>query len=172
MLHSLPSANLTLNVPNKKDCTIFILVLFLFQDRKLLVQVSWTRKTVVQTLPFRSWRWSTRSPSLIRTTGCPSRIANWRLLQSLSQSQVKEISITRLQNILHNSFLCRFFSCSVSGDEEGPLCDTISRKTLFYLIATLNASFHPDYDFSHARSEEFSREPSIQVCFQNNYQHI
>ena len=55
------------------------------------------------------------------------------------------------------------FSCSVSGDEEGPLCDTISRKTLFYLIATLNASFHPDYDFSYARSEEFSREPSIQV---------
>lgn len=56
-------------------------------------------------------------------------------------------------------------SCSVSGDEEGPLCDTISRKTLFYLIATLNASFHPDYDFSHARSEEFSREPSVQVSF-------
>ena len=56
-------------------------------------------------------------------------------------------------------------SSSISGDEEnqGPLCDTISRKTLFYLIATLNASFQPDYDFSHARSEEFSREPSIQV---------
>nr|SVE74411.1 EOG090X0C93 [Daphnia barbata]SVE75354.1 EOG090X0C93 [Daphnia dolichocephala] len=53
-------------------------------------------------------------------------------------------------------------SCSVSGDEEGPLCDTINRKTLFYLIATLNASFHPDYDFSYARSEEFSREPSVQ----------
>ncbi|KAI9558301.1 hypothetical protein GHT06_015054 [Daphnia sinensis] len=53
-------------------------------------------------------------------------------------------------------------SCSISGDEEGPLCDTISRKTLFYLIATLNASFHPDYDFSYARSEEFSREPSVQ----------
>nr|CAG4641993.1 EOG090X0C93 [Eurycercus lamellatus] len=57
---------------------------------------------------------------------------------------------------------CYPHSCSISGDEEGPLCDTISRKTLFYLIATLNASFQPDYDFSHARSEEFSREPSIQ----------
>jgi len=55
-----------------------------------------------------------------------------------------------------------YYSCSTSGDEEGPLCDTTSRKTLFYLIATLNASFQPDYDFSHARSEEFSREPSIQ----------
>lgn len=29
-----------------------------------------------------------------------------------------------------------------------------SRKTLFYLIATLNASF-PDYDFSNARPEQF-----------------
>lgn len=38
------------------------------------------------------------------------------------------------------------YSRSVSGDEEGPLCDTISRKTLFYLIATLNSAF-PDYDF-------------------------
>ncbi|KAL3859913.1 hypothetical protein ACJMK2_010096 [Sinanodonta woodiana] len=44
---------------------------------------------------------------------------------------------------------------------EGYLCDTISTKTLFYLISTLNASFQPDYDFSNAKSEEFSREPSI-----------
>jgi len=44
------------------------------------------------------------------------------------------------------------------------LCDTISRKTLFYLIATLNAAFHPDYDFSDAKSHEFSKEPSLQVC--------
>lgn len=36
----------------------------------------------------------------------------------------------------------------------------ISRKTLFYLIATLNASFGPDYEFSKAKAEEFSREPS------------
>lgn len=38
------------------------------------------------------------------------------------------------------------YSRSISGDEDGPLCDTISRKTLFYLIATLNSAF-PDYDF-------------------------
>lgn len=38
------------------------------------------------------------------------------------------------------------YSRSISGDEEGPLCDTINRKTLFYLIATLNSAF-PDYDF-------------------------
>lgn len=55
----------------------------------------------------------------------------------------------------------RAYSRSQSGDEEGHLCDTISRKTLFYLIATLNASFQPDYDFSDAKSHEFSREPSL-----------
>uniref|UniRef100_U5EU43 Repressor of RNA polymerase III transcription MAF1 n=1 Tax=Corethrella appendiculata TaxID=1370023 RepID=U5EU43_9DIPT len=51
---------------------------------------------------------------------------------------------------------------SLSGDEGVMLCDTISRKTLFYLIATLNAAFEPDYDFSDAKSHEFSKEPSLQ----------
>lgn len=54
--------------------------------------------------------------------------------------------------------------CTHSHEEEegrGHLCDTISRKTLFYLIGTLNASFLPDYDFSGAKSDEFSREPSL-----------
>ena len=50
-----------------------------------------------------------------------------------------------------------------SADEESPLKDQISRKTLFYLVSTLNASFYPDYDFSNADSLEFSKEPSVQV---------
>ncbi|XP_069112747.1 repressor of RNA polymerase III transcription MAF1 homolog isoform X2 [Argopecten irradians] len=54
------------------------------------------------------------------------------------------------------------YSRSQGSDGEGYLCDTISTKTLFYLISTLNASFNPDYDFSNAKSEEFSKEPSIQ----------
>ncbi|CAD5117489.1 DgyrCDS6257 [Dimorphilus gyrociliatus] len=52
-------------------------------------------------------------------------------------------------------------SRSISSD-NGVLCDTVSTKTLFYLISTLNESFHPDYDFSQAKSHEFSREPSVQ----------
>ncbi len=40
--------------------------------------------------------------------------------------------------------------------------DMVSSKTLFYLKSTLNASFYPDYDFSDAKSDEFSREPSVQ----------
>ncbi|XP_052816652.1 repressor of RNA polymerase III transcription MAF1 homolog isoform X2 [Mya arenaria] len=47
-------------------------------------------------------------------------------------------------------------------DGESYLCDTISTKTLFYLISTLNASFNPDYDFSNAKSDEFSKEPSAE----------
>jgi Maf1 regulator len=46
---------------------------------------------------------------------------------------------------------------SYSGDEGVTLCDTISRKTLFYLVATLNSTFEPDYDFSDAKvSHEMS----------------
>ena len=47
--------------------------------------------------------------------------------------------------------------------DVAPLCDVISRKTLFYLISTLNAAFD-DYDFSDTRSSEFSKEPNLQVC--------
>ncbi|KAL3282861.1 hypothetical protein HHI36_006021 [Cryptolaemus montrouzieri] len=53
------------------------------------------------------------------------------------------------------------YSRSISGDEDGPLCDTISRKTLFYFIATLNSAF-PDYDFMDVKSDDFSKEPSRQ----------
>ncbi|XP_029536438.1 repressor of RNA polymerase III transcription MAF1 homolog isoform X1 [Oncorhynchus nerka] len=57
-------------------------------------------------------------------------------------------------------------SQSQSGDEgEGPLSDKCSRKTLFYLIATLNESFRPDYDFSRTKSHDFSREPSVNWVF-------
>lgn len=45
----------------------------------------------------------------------------------------------------------QFVPSSLSGDEGVTLCDTISRKTLFYLISTLNAAFEPDYDFSEAK---------------------
>ncbi|CAG2108714.1 unnamed protein product [Medioppia subpectinata] len=65
------------------------------------------------------------------------------------------------QTIIAHSHSPNKYSRSQSSDGEGGhLCDTISRKTLFYLIATLNAS-HPDYDFSNSRSDEFSKEPSV-----------
>lgn len=41
-------------------------------------------------------------------------------------------------------------------------CDTISRVTLFNLIATLNTSF-PDYDFTDAKGDNFSKVPTLDV---------
>ncbi|XP_043922235.1 repressor of RNA polymerase III transcription MAF1 homolog [Protopterus annectens] len=70
------------------------------------------------------------------------------MLEALSPPQTSGISPSRL-------------SKSQGGEEEGPLSDKCCRKTLFYLIATLNESFRPDYDFSAAKSHEFSREPSL-----------
>ncbi|XP_041379593.1 LOW QUALITY PROTEIN: repressor of RNA polymerase III transcription MAF1 homolog [Gigantopelta aegis] len=49
--------------------------------------------------------------------------------------------------------------CRINGRVESY---SVKCKTLFYLKSTLNASFYPDYDFSDAKSDEFSREPSIQ----------
>ena len=57
-------------------------------------------------------------------------------------------------------------ACSTGVDhlsEEFGGEDTILRKTLFYLVSTLNAAFYPDYDFSNASSTEFSRQQSLQV---------
>ncbi|KAF9579925.1 RNA polymerase III-inhibiting protein maf1 [Lunasporangiospora selenospora] len=42
----------------------------------------------------------------------------------------------------------------------GPMDQAASRRTLFYLIGTLNASF-PDYDFSDTKPEHFRKEPSV-----------
>jgi len=78
-------------------------------------------------------------------------------LQALSLPQ----SLTsQSPNLAVSSSTSKSFSHS---DEDGDcfLCDTISRKTLFYLISTLNASFYPDYDFSNAKSDEFNKETSI-----------
>ena len=53
--------------------------------------------------------------------------------------------------------------CYGSYENQSEMADACSRKMLFYLISTLNASFQPDYDFSNAKSEEFSREPNLQL---------
>ncbi|KAG0256489.1 RNA polymerase III-inhibiting protein maf1 [Mortierella polycephala] len=44
----------------------------------------------------------------------------------------------------------------------GPMDQPASRKTLFYLIGTLNASF-PDYDFADTKPEQFRKEPSVSI---------
>ncbi len=42
----------------------------------------------------------------------------------------------------------------------GPLTDSSSRKTLIYLILTLN-NVYPDYDFSLLRAQHFSKEEGV-----------
>ncbi|KAJ3113026.1 RNA polymerase III-inhibiting protein maf1, partial [Nowakowskiella sp. JEL0407] len=44
----------------------------------------------------------------------------------------------------------------------GPLSESTSRKTLFYLLATLNAAF-PDYDFSDVKPEFFCKIPTFSI---------
>ena len=62
-----------------------------------------------------------------------------------------------------NSYSRSFSRSSGSEDESSNiLCDAIDRKTLFSLISTLNAAF-PDYDFSTAKSDEFTKEPVVGV---------
>lgn len=45
--------------------------------------------------------------------------------------------------------------------DEGTVHHKCSIRTLYYLKSTLNAVFSPDYDFTNARSHEFSKEPSF-----------
>lgn len=80
-----------------------------------------------------------------------------------SSSQLKS-----LQAINVNLMVALIYICPVlprlgksSEDRDNPLSDKCCRKTLFYLITTLNESFRPDYDFSAAKAHEFSREPSL-----------
>ena len=66
-----------------------------------------------------------------------------------------------------NSYSRSFSRSSGSEDESSNiLCDAIDRKTLFSLISTLNAAF-PDYDFSTAKSDEFTKEPNLQFVTNN-----
>jgi len=48
-----------------------------------------------------------------------------------------------------------------TSSNEGGLVGACSRKTLFYLISTLNHSYGADYDFTASQSDEFSHEPSV-----------
>ena len=74
-------------------------------------------------------------------------------LQALSPPQTGQASsVSPKQGMYYGSY-----------ENQNEMADACSRKMLFYLISTLNASFQPDYDFSNAKSEEFSREPSLQI---------
>ena len=58
------------------------------------------------------------------------------------------------------------YASTISTASEPHMCDTICLTTLLYLRQALNLSFHPDYDFSNAKSEEFSREPDLKMVME------
>ncbi|KAJ3014881.1 UNVERIFIED_CONTAM: RNA polymerase III-inhibiting protein maf1 [Siphonaria sp. JEL0065] len=68
-----------------------------------------------------------------------------------------------------NTFLTTPLSTSFSHSPSspfGPLAQISSRKTLFYLLATLNAAF-PDYDFSDVKPELFTKVPMLGTVQRN-----
>lgn len=60
-----------------------------------------------------------------------------------------------------------FFETSSLSRSPSALSNACSRKTLYYLKATLNTAYNPDYDFSNARSDEFRKEPSFSSVMHN-----
>jgi len=61
------------------------------------------------------------------------------------------------------SNFCTSFGSTGEAGEEYPQNSVSDLKTMYYLISTLNAAFYPDYDFSGASSEEFSKEPNVDI---------
>jgi hypothetical protein len=61
--------------------------------------------------------------------------------------------------VIHTNPMAR----SISSDDESPILKTVPRKTLIFLISTLNASFQPDYEFSSCTSQDFSRETNLEL---------
>ncbi|RUP45340.1 repressor of RNA polymerase III transcription Maf1 [Jimgerdemannia flammicorona] len=76
----------------------------------------------------------------------------------------------KLYKQLENKYILDFSHSFVSPDNHfshvgsplGPMDQPSSRKTLFYLIGTLNATF-PDYDFSQVKPEQFQKQPSCSL---------
>jgi hypothetical protein len=79
--------------------------------------------------------------------------------RGVSAHDLAALSPPSTANIPPPSLRARTFS--QSSNDEGGLTRACSRKTLFYLISTLNQSYRPDYEFSEAKSDDFSLEPSI-----------
>ncbi|XP_065674870.1 repressor of RNA polymerase III transcription MAF1 homolog isoform X2 [Hydra vulgaris] len=77
-----------------------------------------------------------------------------------SESQVQKNSVSPQSTFQSRSRL------SSTEEDSSNIVLVMNRKMLFTLISTLNASF-PDYEFSHVKSEEFSREPDLPWVINN-----
>ncbi len=84
-------------------------------------------------------------------------------LEILGPSQMKSPSYNTSFLTTPPVLLTHPIARSISSDDESPLVKTIPRKTLIFLISTLNATFEPDYEFSSCTSQDFSRETNFEV---------
>lgn len=78
-------------------------------------------------------------------------------LEALAPS---ESEMEQLHGVSPNSMFSGSRSRLASESDDSTSVAVMSRKMLFTLISTLNASF-PDYDFSSVKSEVFSRENNL-----------
>ncbi|CAF4419572.1 unnamed protein product, partial [Adineta steineri] len=79
-----------------------------------------------------------------------------------SQIQSPKLNYTIINSppqVMYSNSIAR----PISSDDESPIYKTIPRKTLIFLISTLNASFEPDYEFSSCTSQDFSRETNLEL---------
>jgi len=88
--------------------------------------------------------------------------------KSLYKKMAREGGASEIVALSPPSSNCSYLSKSADSSDGGDYLTAdnlemfvISRKTLFNLVTTLNLSFYPDYDFSDAKSHEFSRAPSL-----------
>eukprot|EP00047_Mylnosiga_fluctuans_P013115 m.29534 g.29534 ORF g.29534 m.29534 type:complete len:239 (+) comp4674_c0_seq2:96-812(+) len=96
----------------------------------------------------------TRLSCQLESYSCKMAGADKRLYKQISnEGPVNELEILSTPTM---------FDVGSLGRSPGTLCNACSKKTLYYLKATLNAAYNPDYDFSNARSDEFRREPDFQ----------
>lgn len=98
------------------------------------------------------------------------------LLSEHNPQGLEVLSPTVLSSGIANSLSPRNLSPSVlSKSLDSPpdvLQHSCSTRTLYYLKATLNTAYAPDYDFSSARSEEFCKEPSLDYVQRTLYSHL
>jgi len=108
-----------------------------------------------------------------KMTGNDKKLYKHLNTQGHSPSELKALSPSESQQQLIYGFSPNsMYTAQKHTQMECPEVDSsefvsvISGKMLFTLLSTLNAAF-PDYDFSQAKSEEFSREPSLAFVVNN-----
>lgn len=106
-----------------------------------------------------------------KMTGSDKKLYKYLNTHGHSPSELKALSPSESQQQLiygfsPNSIYAARNQLECAEVDSSEFVSVISGKMLFTLLSTLNAAF-PDYDFSQAKSEEFSREPSLSFVVNN-----